>query len=475
MLRDVRVSGSSLAQADLNAATSSQLHQPIDQSRIVAISEALTALYAESDIALYSVLTPEQSFDNGVLQIEIIEGHISEVLVQTDAPEARDIRHIRALAQRLTEERPLRRSTLERYLSFIRDTPGARVEASLLPAADAGGARLVIEARRNRVDAGFSISNRATPLLGETQISADISLNGVLRGGDRITASATAPVEDDLFRYYGLAYSTPIGADDLTLSLNASSLRTTPTASPVEGEATAGGVTLSYPIVRAYDRTFGASLGLDALDTENAVLGQTVDTSRTRVLRAGVAFADASTVRARNLALSASFGLNAFGARVDPLFASADFTKLAAQAAWNRAFGERLALRLRFQLQASGDILPPSEQIALGGDDFGRAYPSGIVQGDYGGAASAEFAYVPRTSVLPRSEAYVFIDGGAVWLAERTLMPEYDFDLSSIGFGARFGLGEHVNFGVELAHGLAAPYPGAEEDWRVVYRLSGRN
>lgn len=474
-LREVRIVGSSLLASELYAATSGQLHRPIDQARILAVAEALTILYSRSDVALYSILAPAQSFENGVLRIDIVEGHISEVSIETDAVDAPDIRTIGALGERLIGERPLRRSTLERYLSLMRDTPGVHVDATLHPGADVGGVRLVIQARRNRADFGVSLSNRATPLLGETQISVDASFNGLLRGGDRITAMATAPIEDDLFRFFGLAYSTPLGLDGLTFSVNASSLRTTPDAVAIEGEATAGGVALSYPIVRAYDRALSVSLGLDALDTENTVLGQSVDTSRTRVLRFGLAFGDTEATRSRSLALSASFGLDTLGARADPLFADADFVKLAAQAAVNHSFGEHLALRLRFQLQASNDLLPASEQIALGGDGYGRAYPSGVVQGDYGAAASAEFVYAPPFAALPRTETYLFIDGGAVWLSERPFWAAYDFDLSSLGLGARFGIGDHVSLGMELTHGLIAPYAGAEEDWRVVYRLTSRN
>lgn len=471
-LREVRVEGSSLPQADLQTATAGELQKPIDQARIAAVSEALTALYARSDIALYSILAPAQSFEAGVLRIQIVEGHISEIVPPAEAPPSRDLDYALRLAEHLRNERPLRRSTLERYLSLMRDIPGLRLEPALLQSNEPGGVRLALQARRNRADVGVSVSNRATPLLGETQISADVSFNGVLRGGDKITLSATAPIEDDLFRYVGFAYATPIGSDGLTLNLNASSLTTTPEGAPIEGEATAAGVGLSYPLIRSYARSLNASLGLDAYDSENAVLGQTLDTSRTRALRAGLIYSDASAVQARSLAVSASFGIDGMGARVDPLYADADFTKLTAQGAWNRAFRDHLALRLRFQLQASGDLLPPSEQSALGGDGYGRAYPAGIVQGDSGAAGMVEFAFLPTLSFAPRSEAYVFVDAGAVWFNERQFSPALDFDLSSTGLGVRFGLGDHFSVGAELTRGLAAPYVGAEEDWRFVYRLN---
>lgn len=476
-LHSVRISGSSLPPASLDAIWRSRIGTSLDDAAIAAISDGLIADYQHSDIALYSIVTPEQDLASGDLLVQVSEGHIANIVIQTDDANAADIRLARAYAQRLTEERPLRRSTLERMMSFIRDIPGERVEASLAPASEAGGAQLTLTMRRKTFDAGVSVSNRGTPLLGRTQGSLDVSLNGMLRGGDRTDLALTAPIGQHSFRYVALGYTTPVGSDGATVSANISNLHTQP--SGVEGEATAGGVSVSYPLLRGFTRTFTVSAGIDALDSENATVGQVVDSSRTRAVRAGLSYADTSATSARNASLFASFGIDGLGARVNPLFADADFTKLALQGGWSQVIAQRFALRLSAQAQLSESDLPASEQFALGGDQYGRAFPSAIIQGDEGLAGSLEVAFLPPDAWLPQimrgSEAYVFVDAGSVHANARPLLDANDDALSSGGLGARISLAHRLMLGAEVAHAIEAPRGYDDDEWRFVYTLVGRN
>ena len=443
---------------------------------IEQITAALNTRYQRSDIALFTILAPNQDLSDGVLDLVVIEGHITRVEIQTDARGAYDIGYTRDLAEHLTEERPLRRQTMERYLSLIRDIPGERVTARLEPAPERGGAVLILEARRNRIDGGIGVDNRGTPELGETQITFDASYNGLLRGGDKTSFLYVIPAEDDLFNYMALAHTTPIGADGARLNLNVSRLETD-SANGVSGEAETAGVSVSYPLLRGYRENSDLSFGFDALNSENAQLGQTIVSNQTRAFRLGVSYTRAHANAATGAFASLSGGVDGWGSEVNPLVADADFVKLSAGANWSRLWARAYAARVRAQVQLTDDILPSSEQMALGGG-YGRAYVSGVVQGDQGAAISVETAYILDAltpSWMDGSEIYAFADEGHVWLNERPILPELDFSLSSAGFGARLGLGPKTVLGLEVARGLEAPYRGAEEDWRLIYSLSTRS
>jgi hemolysin activation/secretion protein len=477
-LRAVHISGSSLSAEILDAVWRRRVGLGLDDATITAISGALIAAYQRSDIALYSVVTPAQDLSSGVLDVQVSEGHIANIVIQTDDAGAPDIALARRYAERLTHESPLRRLTLERMMSFIRDIPGERVEATLQPSTDAGGTQLLLTLRRRRTDVGVSVSNRGTPLLGRTQGSFDAALNGMIRGGDRTDIALTLPLDQNSFRYAAISYTTPVGHDGASVSVNASTLHTEPRGLGVQGNATAGGASVSYPLLRGFTRNVTASVGVDALNTENATVGQVVDTSRTRALRVGASYADSSANSARNVSLFASFGIDGLGARVDPLFADADFFKLGASASWTHLFAQRLALRVSAQAQVGGSMLPASEQFALGGDAYGRAFASAVVQGDQGLAASIETAFLPPDGWLPSlfqgSEAYVFFDTGTVHVNDRPLLSGADYSLSSGGFGARIALGHQLTLGAEFARALDMPDGIDGDDWRLVYTLVGR-
>ncbi|MBL8550682.1 MAG: ShlB/FhaC/HecB family hemolysin secretion/activation protein [Hyphomonadaceae bacterium] len=475
--REARIAGSSLPAQVLLDAWRDRVGVPLDAALVNAIAARLLAAYQRSDVAFFSIVAPDQDLAAGALDIVVIEGHIADIEIQSETPTAPDLALARSYAAHLLAERPLRRATLERTLSLIRDIPGERIEARLSPGQDHGAANLTLAMDRNRADVGVTVSNRGTPLLGRTQANADLSLYGLLHGGDRTDLAVTLPVGEDLFSFVSAGYSTFVGSNGARVAANISHLTTQPKGASSEGEATAGGITFSYPITRSYTRNLSASLGLDALNTQNAVLGQLADTSRTRALRASLAYSDANERQSRSLALIGSAGLGELNAYVNPLVGEESFAKLSVQGAWSRLLMPQLALRLRFQGQTTADILPASELFALGGDEFGRAYPSAIIQGDDAIAGALETAFLAGALLPPLlagSEAYVFLDGGSVWLHDRPLLPGADFDLSSIGAGVRIGYRNLAVATLELAGGLDEPYPGAEADWRLVYRIEGR-
>ncbi|MET0181419.1 MAG: ShlB/FhaC/HecB family hemolysin secretion/activation protein, partial [Caulobacterales bacterium] len=305
--------------------------------------------------------------------------------------------------------------------------------------------------------------------------SVDASVNGYLRGGDKLSLAYTAPLEDDLFRYFGLNYTTPVGTDGLTASFNVSALETHPAEAPIEGNSEAASVAFSYPLLRSFTESTIVSFGFDALNNQNSVFGQSIDTSRTRVFRGALSHALTNENSFSSLAISASLGVDALGAEVNELYADADFFKLSAQGAWIYGFENRTVLRLRGQAQISGDQLPPSEQFALGGDLYGRAFASGLIQGDKGIAGSLEAAYRPELSFAPflaGSEIYAFTDAGTVWTADRSTFEGGDASLSSFGAGARFLIANSVSIGLEASRPIDAPSADREEDdWRFLYSL----
>src|SRR3546814_20855982 len=82
-------------------------------------------------------------------------------------------------------EKPLSRRALERYLSLIRDIPGAKVEVALERGTKPGGVRLAITPTRKRFDASFGVDNRTQSVLGSGQLRATAQDNSLLRAGDR--------------------------------------------------------------------------------------------------------------------------------------------------------------------------------------------------------------------------------------------------------------------------------------------------
>jgi hemolysin activation/secretion protein len=467
VLREVRIAGSSVPDASLRAAWAPFVGRTVGQDELKALATAVSDAYGRSDIALYTVITPRQTFENGVVLLAVIEGRLADVRISGPG----DGRLIRAYARKLQREPgPLTRSRLERYLSLMRDIPGVSLDADLLRGSHPGEVVLQVRTRRKRIEAGLSLNNRGTAYLGTNQIRADVWLDGLFLQGDQTRLTFAAPTDFDRFQYYGAQETIPLGSEGTTASFTAGYIRTHPAYTTITGSADAFSLQLSHPLLRSYQRNLYVTGDLDSVDSTNAAYGQALFTEKVRTVRGAAAYSLQTPLKAMTLSGTLSAGLNGLGAQtLIPGWSKPDFVKLNLGAKWSHTLGKRWALRLDAAGQYTGDKLPGSEQFSLGGDEFGRAFPSTITTGDTGAAGSAELAYRPQRTpaALAGSEAYVFADAGQVHWRARPLYAAYTESLSSAGVGARFAVKSKAVLELEAANALVSPLPGESGGWRV--------
>ncbi|MET0295658.1 MAG: ShlB/FhaC/HecB family hemolysin secretion/activation protein [Phenylobacterium sp.] len=473
-LSRVVVTGSTLPPAELDAAWRPFAGRTIDGAGLERITDALLDAYRRSDVAIYTVLVPGQDFAGGVLRVSVLEGWIESAAIRGgEGGKARS--RVEGYVDRLRDERPLRRTSLQRYVSLIRDIPGLRSDMRLLTGQRPEGVRLELDLDPRPVQFGLAVNNRGTAFLGRTQVSADLYLNSLLRGGDQTRVTIAAPTDVERFQYYAVSHATPLGGEGTTLQVMAGHLRTRPQGVTLRGRAGSLGVLLTHPLVRSYDQDLYLSLGVDGLDAENAFLGNTFSDDRTRAARAALAYTWQSDRRLAYLSGTLSVGIDGLGARTaDPAVTELAFAKGNVRARYSTYLGDQLLVRLNAAGQWTADRLPPSEQFALGGDEFGRAYEAATVAGDYGLAGSAELAWRPPRlqRMVSGAEAYAFFDGGKVWYRSRLGAPTADARLASAGVGVRGAWREHVSVELEAAKALNNPLPYLDrDDWRGVFAV----
>ena len=194
VLKSGRVQGSSLSQDTLQAAWAPFVGKQVTSAELGQIAQAISAVYGRSDIALYTILLPRQAFAGGEVRFVAVEGYVADVQV-TAQPGLPQPGLLRAYGRRIIQDKPLRRSTLDRYVDLMRDIPGATVDVQVLKSSDAkpGAVVLAVNAKRKRIETGLSINNRGAAYLGRTQVEASITANSVLREGDLTRLTIAAP------------------------------------------------------------------------------------------------------------------------------------------------------------------------------------------------------------------------------------------------------------------------------------------
>ena len=437
------VVGSSLPQAPFADAAKAYVGKTVSRADLIKLSETVGGVYAKSDIALYTILVPQQTFANGVVRIRVVEGYVSAVDLKDQANRPRSDLS-RLYAEVLTTDAPLRKSTLERQLGLMRDIPGAQPDVQILQGDKPGAVRLAVTPKTKRFEATVAVNSRGATMLGSTQVELGAHVNSLFREGDRTDVTFAFPTELDRFQYVGVGHSERIGKAGTTVSANVGYLRTKPkfgNGLDLKGTAKTAGLTVVHPVIRSNTKNLYATVGLDGLDSDNALFGRQISQEKTRTLRAGATFTDQSgTMRVNVTSANAvvSKGLDGLGARMaDPTQSQADFIKMSGQL--NRAvYAKHYAVRLAAAAQYTGDRLPASEKFTVGGAQFGRAFASAVISGDSGYAASAEFALrrPADAKLLAGSEAYVFADYGAVQQSSKR-SPFRDDEVASAGGGVR--------------------------------------
>lgn len=471
-LQQVALETSTLAPGMIEAAWRPFIGRPVDASMLSELTAALAQVYARSDIALYAIVIPAQTPQNGLLRLVATEGYVSDIaIVGTDRRKV--IRAVTARAQRLQDDKPLRKSTLDRVAALIGDIPGVTADIGFQTDPQTGASRAVITVAGQSVQASASIDRRGITLLGRTHAQLDVQGNSLFVGADQLRISVLGSTHEDSIQYQSLNYQFPLNGDGSIMAVTMARQRTRPTLLPLDGRAKSFGVQVAHPLWRGARRSLFLTVALDGIDSHNALLGYTLSNDRIRAMRAGASYVHSSDSRLVSLGVTASHGLSDLGARVTPGQAKTGFTKVTLKANAAQALSSDMAVRAALFGQWSGDDLPSSEQAAVGGDEFGRAYAASAIAGDTGLAGSVELAWRPSTFGKPiaGSELYVFADASKVSMRARPGTMADSWSLASLGAGARLAIASRHVVEIEAAHGLTDPVFYAPGKTRLIVSL----
>jgi hemolysin activation/secretion protein len=471
-LTSVRLEGATIRPDLVGGVFQRFIGQRLDAAGLTRLTTATAEAYAKSDVALYTIVLPDQTFEGGVVRLRVVEGYIAHLTVKDEGGAAKDLNLVRRYAAPVLHERPLSAATVQRSILLIRDIPGLKADVQFLRGAEPGAVELAIGVTRKPFQVGFSINNQGTAELGTTQVGMDVIANSLIRAGDQTHFTLAVPTDIDRFQYYALSHSEIINASGLTASASIGYLRTLPKSIPVHGSAETVAVSLAYPVIRGNLRNLSVSGSIDGVNSDNALFGEAISSDHTRAARVAASFSQIHDKLTFAASATASFGLDAFGAHVtSPLLSDATFAKLNGRVAVDYRVTPQWTVRLRGIGQLSGDRLPAVEQLPLGGEEFGRAFESATVIGDKGVAGSVEVGYAPKTlpHLIRGSELFAYADDGEVWTRDRVILPAQTFQLSSAGLGVRVAIADKsvVQFeGAEAIKDDSSPH--ASDPWRFL-------
>jgi hemolysin activation/secretion protein len=399
----------------------------------------------------------------------VVEGYIAEVRVEGETA-ARET--LLALGEKIKASRPLRAGDLERYLLIANDLAGVRLRSVLVPSQAAGAADLVLIAAEKRVEGFASLDNYGSKYLGPIQLSGGLAVNRLF-GDDQLRLTGAAAGDSEM-GYAELAYSRFLGSEGLKLGASASQTRTRPgdilEPFEVRGRADVALLSLEYPFLRTRNASLLGRSVLDYRDIDTDILGTRIIEDRIRALRLGLTWLGLDRLNGSNV-LDVELGVGLGGTGPGDLLksragADGEFRKITFDYQRLQPIGASYVVTFGLGGQWTDEPLLSSEQFALGGRRFGRAYEPAELAGDRALAFRIEPAYLGRPAGWLRSyQLYGFYDGGKVWYRDDPATGERPGEsLASAGFGARAFLGADVSATLEVAWPLTRPVASYRDD-----------
>lgn len=448
--------------------------QEITVAQAFGVAQALELRYRNDGYVTTRVIVPQQTIEDGVFRIQVVEGFLSDIVFDADIGPARAA--VERLIAPLRGVTPISIAAIERRLLLANDLAGLTVRATLEPSPTTlGGSVLRVFAERVAREGSLGLDTRNSPYLGWANVAGSVAFNAFGERGDRIGLNVRSSLQTGLSATAAVAYDALLSADGLSLNASASLSTSKPQrelkALDVRSQVRSGQATLSWPLIRSRTMNLRAVSQLEVRDVDTDIAGAAFTRDRLRVLRLGFSVDRADALNGISAArFTLHQGLDALGAhrKGDPLASRvngrSNFTKLTLDLTRLQQLGERSSLMLALTGQRSTGALLASEEMALGGASFGRGYDDGEIAADNGVAASLELRHNPGWAWTPaETQFYAFVDGGRLHASRDGAPLLHAHSLASAGGGVRANLSRNAFVSLELAK-PTGPVPRTQDD-----------
>jgi hemolysin activation/secretion protein len=463
------------------------LHRRINLEEVYVIAQKITNMYRNDGYILSKAVVPPQKIEDGVVQIDVIEGFVDRVVIQGQVRGPRRLLH--EYRKGLLKSRPLKARDLERYLLLVDDLPGVSVKSVLTPSEFKQGATNLTLILDNKAYGGsVGIDNRGTQFNGPFQVNAGVSGNTIFKNYERIGIQSVVTTNTDELQFFSGFYEQHIASEGTKLFFSASVSDSQPGAAlkefEVAGESKSLNFKISHPFVRSRSENLTGTFGYTHRNSTTNILGELDSEDRLRIVNLGFSYDFVDENRGVNLvSFNVSKGFDIFDSTKTE---SENLSRESGHSDFFKVSGEMLRLQQlvpswmllgSMSWQYSFEKLLASEEFGVGGSQYGRAYDSSEITGDQGVAFKLELqkAFQVKKKYLRDLQAYTFFDYGKIWNRIRTSTGLDTEDLYSMGLGVRFNATENISGYLEWDKPLDQIVSGeGNKDGRFFFSLSAR-
>jgi hemolysin activation/secretion protein len=372
---------------------------------------AAVTRFLQRDLGYYLgyAYLPEQTPENGVVRIAVLEGRLDEVIVNwpDNLPVRRSV--IEAYLARLKPGEILRVRDVERVVFLVNDLRGITARFEVKAGRTPGTASLVVTPQaENRVIGLVEADTAGSRYSGEVRVSGQATISSPTGSGDGVVLNALSTTTGGL-QFVIAGYTLPVGSDGLKVGASASytkyQLDKSLLTLDLHGDATTFTAYGLYPVVRSRNLNLFTLLSADSKsfdDKQGPGISQHKTSTDVQLTVSGDARDDLLTGGVNTYELTGLKGSIKF-----PLGVTTDnpesfaLTRLSLARLQNLV-SNRLLLYAIVRGQYAFQNLDSTEQFQAGGPDRVRAFAPGEGTADSGAVMSLELRLLPPEAWLGR-------------------------------------------------------------------------
>ena len=416
----------------------------------------ITAAYRAKGYFLASAIIPPQTIKSDApIAIEIIEGVLEGVRLETKPTETRTPRTLlQRYIDRVLTGKPAEEGSLSDMVMRINEIPGINSRILLEPGSRQGATKALLEATEGKP---YSISidtdNHGSYSTGYYRIGSSLELYSPLHMGDLFTLRAQTSFSGNT-QTVQTGYSLPVSGSGTKVGFNYSfvtyQLGESFKSLDASGEAHDFIISITQPLLRSRSIILNLSLAGEGklLDDRTGSAGLK-NRRHTTSGQAGISGVEMDAWLGGG---STSFSLNYTGGFVgiddettktndqsaNGLRTNGGYNKLAMSLYRNQNIYKNLSLFTGANGQWASTNLDSAEQFSLGGPSAVRAFPVSEANSDMGFVYTGELRYlIDKLGPLPGSlQLATFVDLGFAVIHDAPLAPDNTRNLTGVGLGA---------------------------------------
>jgi len=401
-----------IGEKELQSLVFGAVNKRLDFAALDRVTDVISRHYRAKGYTVGRAYLPAQQSSDGVITINIVEGHFSAINIKNNSPVTTE-RIEQTIANNLCSVgnkkdcvgKFVTDEGLERAILLIKDLPGITGTANLKPGNVTGTSELDVEVRGTKPNAySIGFDNFGSQSTGTTRLNASADINNLRNMGDQLSLAFATTTMYNATKTGSATYSFPAGYEGqrVGISFARSQYRLGAGFSATQSYGLSNALSMfnSYPIIRSVNRSlyFRASGemrgGYNNVDTAG-----TSYRTNANVLRLGLSgdhvdgfggggyLVYSSTWSAGYVGNSDPSDTSATGAR-----SAGRFNKIAYSIARQQATVGALTLYSALNGQRAVKNLDGSEQTGIGGPSSTRGY-GGEAGGSTGANATIELRY----------------------------------------------------------------------------------